>query len=206
MTEGTRRLVLLFALSSFAGIALAQDSPRPTVANNALRLELLKRLEQDQAIRNELIPTGIDRLSEADRARWRAIDEDNTARMKVVVGQYGWPGPALVGQDGAEAAFMLVQHADHAFQVDMLPFVKKAYAAGELRGQDYALLQDRVLVGDGKPQIYGTQFKIVGGELIIQPIEDEAGVDRRRADVGLPPLAEYVAMAKRMYSSPSKPQ
>jgi hypothetical protein len=81
----------------------------------------------------------------------------------------------------------------------MLPLVRKAYVAGELQAQNYALLQDRVLVGDGKPQIYGTQFKIIGKELVPDPIEDESNVDQRRAEVGLPSLGEYLAMMKRLY-------
>jgi hypothetical protein len=45
-----------------------------------------------------------------------AIDSENTARMKEIVKQYGRPGPEFVGQDGTEAAVLLVQHSDHAFQ------------------------------------------------------------------------------------------
>jgi hypothetical protein len=179
--------------------AFAQAQQSPPVANNTLRLELLKGFDQDQAIRNEIVPKGPDGVTDADWARWRAVDADNTARMKAIVQEYGWPSVSLVGRDGAEAAFTLVQHADadHAFQVEMLQFVKKAASAGELKAQDYALLQDRVLVGEGKPQIFGTQLRMVGQDLIPHSIEDEANVDRRRADVGLPSLAEYVAMARQ---------
>jgi hypothetical protein len=193
-----RRVFPLFALLFVTSAALAQDQPAPAVANNALRLELLKRLEQDQAIRNELSPARADRLTDADWARWRAIDEDNTARMRAIVHEYGWPGASLVGRDGAAAAIALAQHADHAFQIEMLPLVKKAVGAGEL-APDYAVLQDKVLVGEGKPQIFGTQLRMVGQDFFPQPIEDEANVDRRRAEVGLPPLAEYIAIAKQMY-------
>ena len=58
---------------------------------------------------------------------------------------------------------------------------------------------------EGKPQVYGTQFKIKGQELIPAPIEDEQNVDRRRAEVGLPSLAEYLEFAKRMYFLEKKP-
>jgi hypothetical protein len=193
----------LFSVLLLGGV-LAQDGQNLPVANSALRLELLKRLEHDQAIRAELIPKGLDRLTDEDRARWLAIDADNTARMKDIVQQYGWPGPELVGTDGSEAAFVLVQHADYMLQKEVLPLVRNAYLTGRLKGQDFALLQDRVLVREGKPQIYGTQFNIAGTELIPEPIEDEPNVDRRRADVGLPPLAEYLAMAKRAYFGENK--
>jgi hypothetical protein len=124
--------------------------------------------------------------------------------MKVIVQQYGWPGPELVGIDGAEAAFVLVQHADYRLQKDVLLLVRNAYLGGRLKGEHFALLQDRVLVREGKLQIYGTQFQIKGTELIPDPIEDEPNVDRRRADVGLPPLAEYLTAAKRAYFGNNK--
>jgi hypothetical protein len=106
--------------------------------------------------------------------------------------------------DGTEAAFLLVQHADadRPFQKEMLPLVEKAYHAGALRGQEFALLTDRVRVAEGKPQVYGTQAKFQGKEVIPDPIEDAAQVDKRRAAVGLPPLAEYLKMMKDFYFPP----
>src|ERR1051325_6464037 len=181
----------------------AQDANKSPVKEPGLRHELLTRAEQDQAIRNELISHGVTNPDKTILARMKAIDTANTKRMQAIVNLYGWPGPELVGQDGSEAAFMLVQHADLAFQQKMLPLVEKAYRSGGLTGQDYALLMDRVRVGEGKPQVYGTQAKRFeewnGQEPTLQPIEDEANVDKRRAEVGLPPLAEYREMLKRMY-------
>jgi len=182
----------------------AQTNDAP--ANSALRQELLSRVKSDQAVREELIKKGIEQPDPTILARMRAIDSDNTARMKAIVHQYGWPGPELVGQDGTEAAFLLVQHAidvDPAFQKEMLPLVQEAYRTHKLPGGNYALLLDRVRVGEGKPQVYGTQAKPIekwkGKEPALYPIEDEANVDKRRAEVGLPPLADYVKLLKHFY-------
>lgn len=173
------------------------------VANPALRMELLGMYEQDQAIRNRQIEQGADKPGEALLRRMDEIDSTNTARMKAIVKKYGWPGPELVGMDGTEAAFMIVQHAAHTFQTEMLPLVEKAYRANKLSGPSYALLLDRVLVGDGQPQVYGTQAKKFtewnGHEPVLYPIKDEANVDTRRAEVGLEPLAEYLKFLRRMY-------
>jgi hypothetical protein len=185
----------------------AQDANKPTVKEPALRDELLKRVEQDQAIRNELISHGVKDPDKAILARMQAIDAANTERMKAIVNQYGWPGPDLVGQDGSSAAILLVQHASLDFQKRMLPLVEKAYRSGDLSGQDYALLLDKVRVGEGKPQVYGTQVKEWNGqEPVLRPIEDEANVDKRRAEVGLSTLAEYRELLKRIYFPPSQPK
>jgi uncharacterized protein DUF6624 len=181
----------------------AQTTPKTAAANPTLRQELLNRVQQDQAIRNELISKGIQNPDKALLARMQTIDSENTARMKTIIKQHGWPGPDLVCKDGTEAAFLLVQHADYEFQKQVLPLVRQAYQSHKLSGQNYALLLDRVLVRDGKPQVYGTQAKSFdhwkGHEPVLEPIEDEGNVDKRRAEVGLPPLAEYFKMLKEMY-------
>jgi hypothetical protein len=202
--------VLLLAgnIRGQATSALSQATSAQSISNPALRRELLRRVKQDQAIRNELIRKGVEHPDSSVLARMRVIDHANTKRMKAIIQRYGWPDPALVGRDGTEAAFLLVQHADLAFQQQALPLVEKAYRKGELSGQSYALLLDRVLVGEGKPQVYGTQAKRFeewkGREPVLEPIEDEANVDKRRAEVGLFPLSEYRELLKRMYFPQAK--
>src|SRR5688572_25360267 len=110
----------------------AQESRNPSVKNPALRRELLRRVKQDQAIRNQLISKGAAHPDKAILAWMEAIDAKNTARVRAIVRRYGWPSPQLVGRDGAEAAFLIVQHADAAFQKEMLPLVEKAYRSGGL--------------------------------------------------------------------------
>ncbi len=175
----------------------------PPPAKPALRRELLAMAERDQAIRKEWIAKGVEHPDASIGARMNAIDTANTARVKAIVRRYGWPGATLVGLDGSEAAFLLVQHADYATQKQMLPLVKKAYQEGSMPGQDYALLLDRVLMREGKPQVYGTQARQFsewkGHEPVLMPIEDEANVDKRRASVGLFPLAQYKKMLKEAY-------
>jgi Family of unknown function (DUF6624) len=181
------------------GIIQAQKPGNASVKEPAPRRELLKRLEQDQAIRDELTNKGLENPDKAIMASMQAIDTSNTERMRTIVRHYGWPNPRLVGRDGTDAAFLLVQHANLAFQKEMLPLIEKAHKQGELSGQRYALLLDRVLVGEGKRQVYGTQAKLKGKEFVPDPIEDESNVDKRRAEVGLPPLSEYLKVLKREY-------
>ena len=192
------------------GQTQAQESVEPSVKEPALRLELLKRVKQDQAIRDELIRKGAANPDRAILERMETIDKANTARVREIVQQHGWPTPALVGKDGAEAAFFIVQHSDYAFQKEMLPLVEKAYRCGGLSGQSYALLLDRVLVSEKKPQVYGTQAKRFeewkNGEPTLEPIEDEVNVEKRRAEVGLSTLAEYRALLKRLYFPQTQPK
>ena len=138
--------------------------------------------------------------------KFAQVDERNTARMKEVVAKYGWPGQSLVGKDGANAAWLLVQHADHdrEFQRQCLKLLGDAVKGGEATGQQLAYLTDRVRVADKQPQLYGTQFTTVGGKFQPQPIEDEKNVDQRRKEIGLPPMAEYRRLMEKMYAAPAK--
>jgi hypothetical protein len=180
-----------------------RQSAATLITNQFLRAELLEMVKKDQDIRHAWIRQGVDQPPPEIQAQVAAIDAQNLARMQEIVLQYGWPGPVLVGMDGTEAAFLLVQHAPYAFQKKMLSRIGAAYRAGKLTGQDYALLLDRVRVHEGKPQIYGTQTKAFAEwkdqEPAFLPIEDEAHVDQRRAEVGLPPLTEYRKLLKEMY-------
>ena len=46
----------------------------------------------------------------------------------------------------------------------------------------------------GQPQRYGSQFTLVNGRLVPAPGEDLAGLDDRRAGMGLPPMAKYTKL------------
>ena len=155
--------------------------------------------ESYQAIAHEIIT-----MSEADQAMrksemWdESIDVKNTQRMREIVAEIGWPTISKVGSQASYVAWLLVQHADHdrEFQQSCLALMK-AQPADEVSKQNIAYLEDRVLVGQGQPQIYGTQFYTnVQGELVPRPIEDSENVDKRRAEVGLNTLAEYTATMK----------
>ena len=125
------------------------------------------------------------------------IDRDNLAWLKRVVETHGWPGKSLVGPDGAQGAFLIAQHAvsDLDFMARCLDLLKAAHKAGDADGQWVALMTDRLLVQkDRKKQLYGTQLVPKDGKLVPQPIEDEANVDARRKELGLPPLADYLKL------------
>ncbi len=170
------------------------------IRNQELREELLQLAKLDQSVR---IGKDVDHRDQAIQEKMRSIDTSNLSRLKEILQKYGWPGPGLVGNDGAEAAFLIVQHADYAFQKKMLPQIRREYLAGRLPGSNYALLLDRVLVNEGKAQIYGTQVKHIeqwnGNEPVLKPIRDEANVDIRRAKLHMPPLSEYREFLKKMY-------
>ncbi len=159
--------------------------------NSELQQELLRMVDEDQeAIEQLKRANGTDPTLEI---KWEEVNARNTARMREIVQEYGWPGYSVVGGAGADAAWLLVQHAnsDLAFQKQCLELLKQAAETFEARMVNVAYLTDRVLINEGEKQVYGTQLERKDGEFVPLPIEDEANVDKRRREAGLPSLEEY---------------
>jgi hypothetical protein len=162
--------------------------------NHILKTEIISMAEADQRVLQELAETG--ELGTTDyHPRVREIHIRNTTRMKEIVREYGWPCCDLVGSEGAEAAWMIIQHAvDTDFMQSCVSLLESAVKNNQAEGWHLAFLQDRLLTLSGQPQIYGTQFdRDADGWPIPYPIKDEANVDQRRADLGLNTLQERIA-------------
>jgi hypothetical protein len=180
----------------------AEKTPR---RNTALEKELHRMVAEDQDLRKRLIDLMNKGSPDVPAAmkQMQALDHKNTTRLKEIVAKHGWPGKSLVGEEGSHDAWLLVQHADQdrPFQKQCLELMRAGLARKEVSGQEVAYLTDRVLVGEKKPQKYGTQFEQRGGEWTPYPIEDEANVDQRRKEMGLQPLAEYAKALKQVYQA-----
>ncbi|HBB65352.1 MAG TPA: hypothetical protein DCZ84_01775 [Candidatus Vogelbacteria bacterium] len=127
----------------------------------------------------------------------RILDAKHTREMKKITTRCDWPGRSLVGKRGAAAAWLLVQHADHdlVFQKKCLILMKSA-APDEVESKHIAYLTDRILVHEGKEQIYGTQFKSgPDNNYAPFPIKDPRRLNKLRKEIGLEP---FLAYKKRM--------
>lgn len=173
-----------------------------------VRAELLKMVDADQKARNAVSADGF--KDQGLLKAMLAVDASNLPHIKQIDARQGFPTAAQVGRDGVQAAFLLVQHADSdsTFQAHVLDELKSRPDQGGVGAQDYALLTDRVLLAQHKPQRYGSQFWInnENGKIKMQQksTEDPANVDKRRAAIGLPPLADYECVMQMSYAPPAK--
>jgi hypothetical protein len=193
-------------------LALQNDSRwRPLVArarrlasarDSALGAELLSLGERDQRNRDSVgAVVGRSGLgspeAEAATRALTAADAPLQARLRAIVDARGWPGRRVVGDDAAHAAWLILQHADSGYQRRMLPLIRARMLQGDVRAADWALLDDRVRMGEGRKQRFGSALRYTarpGAPPVLYPIEAEECVDRRRARVLLPPLSDYLAM------------
>lgn len=181
-----RPIALAFLLLAACGSAPADPQPQ---------LEALYDSDQRHRAEMQSVATSEGTSSLRFLTLWirqEYQDWSNLRRLERIVAEHGWPRRSAVGDKAAAAAFLVIHHAGLERQKRYLPLVQAAVAAGEARAADLALLEDRILMREGRKQRYGSQLQDDGrGGWEFYPIEDEHTVDERRKAVGLPPLAEY---------------
>jgi hypothetical protein len=157
--------------------------------NNA---ELTRIYEADQADRDGS-------LSALEKADWTAIGARDQARQERV--------QRIVAEGGARSAddyfhaAMVFQHGDteekiakaHELSLKAVELDSEYSSARWLA----AASKDRLLMRQGKPQLYGTQFKKVGGKWILYEV-DPSVTDDERAKWNCPPLAAARKRAEAM--------
>jgi hypothetical protein len=205
--------------SAFAGLrrqpnwapTLRDARSRMARLDTALRAELLQIAEQDQKNRAgiEAFIQRVGRKSAQGDSATKALtaaDEPLMRRVRAIISTSGWPRRDRVGDDGAHAAWLVVQHAPSDVQQSLLPLVRRAVLQGQARASDLALLEDRVLVAQGKLQRYGSQMRSspTPGPPMLEPIENEPCVDQRRASVGLEPIADNLRRFGINYTPPKQ--
>ncbi|MCB0707107.1 MAG: hypothetical protein KDC34_17445, partial [Saprospiraceae bacterium] len=168
--------------------------------NKPLQQELLRIYEDDQQIRREFI-------SAANELGWEHptvdslgkimshLDSINLERTILILDEYGWVGPSLVGGQASQSLFLVIQHADLETQQKYLPMMRTAVEKGDANTKSLALLEDRVALREGRKQIYGSQIgrNPDTNEQYVLPLEDPDNVDVRRAKMGLGTMQEYVS-------------
>ena len=161
--------------------------------NPAIVATLRKLAERDRRTRERLLAEG--RLFGDYADEMQRVHRDNAAALADLVAAHGWPGRTLAGEEGSRLAWRIAQHSicTPGLQRGFLASLRRAVATGDAPPRQAAMLLDRIRFNEGRPQVYGTVFDWnERGELGCE-IEDTAGVDARRAAVGLPPFAQSLA-------------
>lgn len=181
----------------------ARQAALPPPATVSERLERMGRL--DQAGRGAAVAIDLSVLPESERgaasyALWAPVssmDARLLAELLTLVPEKGWFTVDQYGERASNAAFLIIQHSDVEQWRRFVPMLEPLALAGEIDGQDYGLMYDRLAVNEGRPQRYGTQMTCKAGKIVVDwaNIEDPANVDARRAALGFPwTLAEYEAV------------
>lgn len=171
--------------------------------DESLRRALLELADEDLRVRRQLEVEG--ELTGGYHPRMEALHSDNAARLRAIIDDHGWPSASLVGEDAAEAAWLVLQHAigDPSLQRRGLELLEAAVASGDAPAWQAAMLEDRIRMFEGRPQRYGTQlWPDEHGEPRPHEIEDPDRLQERRREVGLEPLAERLVRGPQLSGPP----
>jgi hypothetical protein len=158
--------------------------------SKSLRNTLLALQERDLAVRAELQADGT--LSHGYHPRMEAVHRDNARQLRALIEQFGWPNERLADHDGAEAAWLVAQHsiAEPEFMRTCRTLLEKEAASGTVPLWQYAYMDDRIRIFEGKPQRFGTQIELRSEGPTLCEVDDPASLDERRQEAGLEPIAE----------------
>src|ERR1700740_1525713 len=158
--------------------------------NDALRQELKAMRNEDLRVREELIASGD--LGGEYVPKMEDVHKRNASRLRELIDLHGWPSEDIAGKDGAEAAWLIAQHAigEPEFQRYVLKMLHVSISKGHVPRWQAAYLEDRIAMYEGRPQRYGTQWIDDPRDGRIRPwtIADPTDVNALRAEVGLEPL------------------
>jgi hypothetical protein len=171
--------------------------------DESLEKALLDMVARAQALRAELIAAG--EINETHHPRLDELNRANSSRLRQMIAVFGWPGLALVGEQGARAAWRLALHsyAEPEFMRQCRDLIDRATERDDAPRWQFAIIDDRIRVYEGRPQQYGTQLRHGPQGLEPHPIENEARVNSMRAQAGLPILAQTLAQARAQPLAPS---
>jgi hypothetical protein len=138
-----------------------------------------------------------------DARKIQAVDAKSAEFIRRTMAACGIPTKSAVGAEHAGMFMLLVVHAtsDIALQRVFLLRAETLTEKGELPGELYAILSDKVALEDGRLQKYGTQLS---REFKATDTEDRRVVNARRAKLGMMPLEEYEMLVETAFTEARK--
>ncbi|SKB87103.1 DUF6624 domain-containing protein [Daejeonella lutea] len=175
------------------------------VSHPELELDIIKMFVNDQMVRGANMESILNRYNLKKEAVVKGLDMpatdlENRTRLKEILSKHGFPTKKMVGAEAMNAIFLIIQHSDRdkSWQRSQLPNIELAVKNGDMDGQSYAYLYDRIKLGAGEKQLYGTQFTSLDpktNQIELGPTEDPGNLDKRRMEVGMMPIDAYKRLA-----------
>ena len=180
----------------------ANTCVRSAPVDESLEKALIDLEARAQAMRSELVAAG--EINEAFHPRLEEINRFNTSRLRQIIAVFGWPGTSLVGEKGARAAWRvaLYSYAEPEFMRQCRDLIDRASQNGDAPRWQFAMIDDRIRVYEGKPQRYGTQLRHGANGVEPHPLENAAHINSMRTQAGLPLLAQTLAQARAQPAPP----
>lgn len=118
----------------------------------------------------------------------------NEKKVITILDNNGWPTLEVVGEQGNWTICNVIQHSDNEIRIKYLPMMRQAVKEKKLAPRFLVRAEDRIATEKGGLQIYGGQMKFYPEtkSFNVWPIYDPINIDKRRAKIGLDPIAEFL--------------
>ena len=196
------RLILMVTLLLTVACSNKQGNEAPTNKQTPVDLiavlDTIWRTEQGPiTLRDSLIKIyGADSKEvQAQQEIYKKNHLVNEEKAKTILDKYGWPTKEMIGEQGNWTICNVIQHSDNDVRIKYLPMMRKAVKDKKLEPRFLVRAEDRIATERGDLQIYGGQMKYYPEtkSFDVWPILDPENVDKRRAEIGLAPMAEFLA-------------
>src|SRR5690606_18934087 len=178
---------IVLTLSSCGGVAdnsKFQSTKTDSIPYDSLRTVLEEIHDTDQGIRIELMEGLGGNVGDLFR-RMAQVDSVNRVKINRILSDYGWLPQSKVGEKATSAIFFVVQHGGKEMIQENLPTLQKLASENEAKTTHAAMMEDRLLMYEGKKQIYGTQASgDTTGASYVWPIKDPERVNELRKAAG----------------------
>jgi hypothetical protein len=164
----------------------------------------------DQGIRKQFMKAiqGNEKIDPSLYVDMNRIDSSNQAWVIDKLQKYGWPEKSKIGENAARAVFLVIQHAELPDIETYYPQLKALADKDEARPDHAAMMLDRMLMYQGKKQVYGTQASgqlRQDGSWVIWPVENPESINERRKKVGFTDTVEETAASMDAVYNPNEP-
>jgi hypothetical protein len=193
MKKIIQTLVLTFVLNM---VAIGQEN---------IQFPLLKKQIDSLKIIDQQVQQDFIKGSPGKRPDFEKIEKETFVRhtivLKEILKKYGFPNFDKVGKESSNNYWLCVQHCDDdvKFQNEVLTVMQKDVKKKKADSKNYAYLKDRVNLNSGKPQIYGTQVTYIDRTAIPKELQNPRTVNKRRKEVGLEPIEDYLNKMTEMH-------
>ena len=186
--------IIFLSFITILNSAFGQDTTYNSVIKQLITID-----ELDQRYRNQIdyIESKYGKNSEEIKTLFKSMNEAdsiNLIQVEAIIEKYGWLGYNQIGSQANTALFMVIQHSNLKTWQNYLPIIQIALKNGNAKASQLALLQDRLNLFEGRKQNFGSQiiWSIGKNKYLVLPLNDPDNVDKRRKEVGLSTLAEYL--------------
>lgn len=130
--------------------------------------------------------------------RYQSIYEENHTlnekKIREILDRGSWPELDVIGEQGNWTICNVIQHAENDIRIQYLPMMRQAVKDKKLAPRFLVRAEDRIATERGDLQVYGGQMKYYPEtkNFNLWPVYDPANIDKRRAEIGLEPIAEFL--------------